>query len=79
MNATPMIDLFVVRLDCKPGSPLMAVLGAEPDFNIRGCTDKPAAALAQVTKTPPAVVLVSHDLPEGAALQLVHKLSLIHI
>ena len=69
-----MIDLYVVRTACAAADPLMAVLHAEPDFNIRGCTDQPDAALTQLTRRPANVVLISHGLPGGAALQLVQKL-----
>ena len=45
MNDTPMIDLYVVRLDCGGDDPLMTVLNNEPDFDVRGCTHNPATAL----------------------------------
>lgn len=69
-----MIDLFVVRTACTSGDPLMAVLHEEPDFNIKGCTDNPDAALAYLAKNGAALVLVSHALPESAALSLMHTL-----
>jgi two-component system response regulator DegU len=74
MNDTSIIDLMVVRADCAAGEPLMAVLHAEPDFNIRHCTGSPAAALAQLNRTPCAVTLVSYGLGEDAALELVRTL-----
>jgi len=74
MNATPMIDLFVVRTNCAASDPLISFLGGEPDFNIRGCTDRMDAALTQLDRTPVDVVLVSHSLPEEAALKLLHAL-----
>lgn len=69
-----MIDLYVVRAACAAKDPLMSVLHGEPDFNIRGCTDNSDTALAFLAKNPVAVVLISHDLPEGTALQLVYTL-----
>ena len=69
-----MIELFVVRAACAADDPLMAVLHAEPDFTVRGCTDKPETALTQLARHPAHVVLISHGLPEGAALQLVQTL-----
>ena len=74
MNVTPMIDLYLVRIACVADDPLMAVLHNEPDFNIRGCTDNLDVALAYLAKNPVAVVLISHDLPEGVALQLMYTL-----
>lgn len=69
-----MIDLYLVRIACVADDPLMAVLHNEPDFNIRGCTDNLDVALAYLAKNPVAVVLISHDLPEGVALQLMYTL-----
>lgn len=74
MNATPMIDLFIVRTACETGDPLIAVLREEPDFNIRCCTENPDVALTQLARNAASVVLVSHGLPAGAALELVHTL-----
>jgi two-component system response regulator DegU len=74
MNDTPMIDLFVVRTACAADDPLMAVLDGEPDFNIRGCTGNPDAALAHLAKVPVAVVLISYGLAEATALQLMQTL-----
>ena len=71
MNDTPMIDLFVVRLDCTGDDPLMTVLNDEPDFFVRGCTGSPATALTQLTRTPCAVVLVSYEVGESETLELV--------
>lgn len=69
-----MIDLFVVRTACATDGPLMAVLHEEPDFSVKGCTDNPDAVMAFLAKNNVALVLVSHGLPAGAALQLVHTL-----
>ena len=69
-----MIDLFVVRTACLAGDPLMSVLDGEPDFNIRGCTDRADAALAQLGRIPTDVVLISHGMSEDAALKLLHAL-----
>lgn len=69
-----MIDLYVVRAACTADDPLMAVLHDEPDFHIRGCTDEPKTALAHLARNPTQVVLVSHGLPESAALNLVQTL-----
>jgi two-component system response regulator DegU len=74
MNDTSSIDLMVVRNNCAADEPLMAVLHAEPDFLIRGCTDSPAAALTQLSRTPCAVTLVSYALGEDAAMGLVRAL-----
>lgn len=74
MSATQMIDLYVVRAACTDNDPLMAVLHGEPDFHIRGCTDKPETALAQLARHPAQVVLISHGLAESAALHLLQTL-----
>ena len=74
MNDTPMIDLYVVRLDCTGDDPLMTVLNDEPDFLVRGCTASPRIALTQLTRTPCAVVLVSYEVGEDEALEVVRTL-----
>jgi two-component system response regulator DegU len=74
MNATPMIDLYVVRANCASDEPLMAVLDGEPDFNVRGCTERVDVALQQLQRHPCDVVLVSYELGEEAAFKLVGKL-----
>jgi DNA-binding NarL/FixJ family response regulator len=74
MNDMPMIDLYVVRLDCGGADPLMTVLNNEPDFDVRGCTHNPAAALLQLTRTTCTVVLVSYEVGENETLELVRAL-----
>ena len=74
MNDTPMIDLFVVRANCGSDDPLMTVLHDEPDLDVRGCTDNPAAALTQLARTPCDVALVSYVLGESETLDLARDL-----
>jgi DNA-binding NarL/FixJ family response regulator len=69
-----MIDLMVVRGNCAGNEPLMAVLHGEPDFTVKGCTDSPSAALAQLARTTCHVTLVSYLLGEDDALWLVRAL-----
>lgn len=74
MNDTQMIDLYVVRLNCAGDDPLMTVLHDEPDFDVRDCMGSPAAALAQLTRTPCDVALVSYEVGETETLDLVRAL-----
>ncbi len=74
MTTTQMINLFAVRADCTVSDPLMAVLHAEPDLNVQGCTDRVDLALAQLAKSTAAVVLVSYKLAQDGALGLTRDL-----
>jgi len=74
MNDTPMIDLYVVRTECADDDPLLSVLRDEPDFDVRGCTDKPSTALSYLARTPCAVALVSYGLGDDESLDLVRAL-----
>jgi DNA-binding NarL/FixJ family response regulator len=74
MNDTPMIDLYVVRVNCDGDDPLMCVLHDEPDIQIVGCTGSPAAALTHLARTPCDVALVSYELGESETLELMRDL-----
>jgi DNA-binding NarL/FixJ family response regulator len=74
MNDTPMIDLYVVRVNCDGDDPLMSVLHDEPDIRIVSCTDSLATALSHLARIPCDVALVSYELGESETLELMRDL-----